>query len=142
MDDRIIRCSALILDSKDEFVLLIQQRNRFGELYWWLPGGGLEENESIEEGINRELYEELGIKIKFDDCFIVEDILPSRHYKKYYTWIGRIDKETKIVIDNNHDSNKIVGYKWFNIKDKNKYEPELYIEDICVFIQELENRIN
>lgn len=142
MDNRIIRCSALILDKKDEFVLLIQQRNRLGELYWWIPGGGLEENESTEEGINRELYEELGIKMEFDDCFILEDILPNRHYKKYYTWIGRIDKETKIVIDNNDDSNKIVGYKWFNITDKNKYEPELYIEDIYLFIQDLEKRIN
>lgn len=141
MDNRIIRCSALILDKKDEFVLLIQQRNRFGELYWWIPGGGLEENESTEEGINRELYEELGIKMEYDDCFILEDILPNRHYKKYYTWIGRIDKETDIIIDNNNDSNKIVGYKWFNITNKDKYESTLHNEDIYIFIQELEKRI-
>lgn len=139
MNNREIRCSALILDKDEEFVLLIQQKNKYGDLYWWLPGGGLEQNESAEEGIHRELIEELGINMEFDDCFILEDILPNRHYKKYYTWIGRIDKEMKIVINNN-DSNEIIGYKWFNIKDKTKYESELYIEDIYLFIKELEKR--
>ena len=141
MNNRKIRCSALILDKDEEFVLLIQQKNKYGELYWWLPGGGLEQYESAEEGIHRELIEELGINMEFDDCFILEDILPNRHYKKYYTWIGRIDKKMKIVINNN-DSNEIIGYKWFNIKDKTKYESELYIEDIYLFIKELEKRIN
>ncbi len=141
MNNREIRCSVLILDKDEEFVLLIQQKNKCGDLYWWLPGGGLEQNESAEEGIHRELIEELGINMEFDDCFILEDVLPNRHYKKYYTWIGRIDKKMKIVINNN-DSNEIIGYKWFNIKDKTKYESELYIEDIYLFIKELEKRIN
>ncbi len=141
LNNRIIRCSALILNRNKEFLLLIQQKNKYGNLYWWLPGGGLEENESTDEGIHRELNEELGIKMEFDDFFVLEGILPNRHYKKYYTWIGRIDKETKIIISNN-DSNEIVGYKWFDISDKNKYESELYSEDIYLFIRELEKRIN
>ena len=141
MNNRKIRCSALILDKDEEFVLLIQQKNKYGDLYWWLPGGGLEQYESAEEGIHRELIEELGINMEFDDCFILEDILPNRHYKKYYTWIGRIDKDTKITISKS-ESNEIIGYKWLNIKDKTKYESELYIEDIYLFIKELEKRIN
>lgn len=141
LTNRIIRCSALILDMKREHLLLIQHKNIYGKLYWWLPGGGLEDNESTEDGINRELREELGIEMEFDDCFILEGILPNRGYKKYYTWIGRIDKNVDIVISDN-ESNVIVGYKWFNIKDKTKYEPELYSEDIYVFIKELEKRIN
>ncbi|MDR7856766.1 NUDIX hydrolase [Tissierella sp.] len=141
MNNRIIRCSALILDKDREFLLLIQQKNKHGDLYWWIPGGGLEENETEEEGIRRELIEELGIDMEFDDFFILEDILPNRHYKKYYTWIGRIDKETKITIRNN-DSNQIVGYKWFNIKDKTKYEAELYVEDIYLFIKKLNQVLN
>ncbi len=40
MNNREIRCSALILDKDEEFVLLIQQKNKYGDLYWWLPEGG------------------------------------------------------------------------------------------------------
>lgn len=29
---------------------------------WWLPGGGIENNEKIENGLKREINEELGIK--------------------------------------------------------------------------------
>jgi len=41
--------------------------------FWDLPGGFLEENEHPEDGLKRELQEELGVKIKIDkmlDIFI------------------------------------------------------------------------
>lgn len=141
MSNRVIRCCALILDEAKESVLLIQHRNKYGELYYWLPGGGLEDNESPYEGIKRELFEELGIKVDLEDYFILENILPNRHYKKYYTFIGTMDKATNIDIKNN-DTIEIVGYKWFCIKDKDNYDAELYNDDIYPFIKELEKILN
>ena len=39
------------------------KRKDFRE-YYTFPGGGLEENETLEEGVKREIKEEFGIKVK------------------------------------------------------------------------------
>ncbi|GAB3654214.1 NUDIX domain-containing protein [Echinicola sediminis] len=51
-----ISVKALIEDSKGDF-LLIKEDNGL----WDLPGGGLDHGESAQEGIIRELMEEMGI---------------------------------------------------------------------------------
>lgn len=54
--------SALITNSKDEF--LIVNLNSFEEQFFAIPGGGVEEGESLEEAAYREIKEELGINAK------------------------------------------------------------------------------
>ncbi|MEB3203315.1 MAG: NUDIX hydrolase [Candidatus Sericytochromatia bacterium] len=74
-----IRLGAVLV--RDGQVLLVRHRKE-GQVYWLLPGGGLEHGESIAEGLAREVREETG----FDACLerlvaIVESIAPdgSRH---------------------------------------------------------------
>lgn len=54
--------SALIINPKDEF--LIVNLNSFEEQFYAIPGGGVEEGESLEEAAYREVKEELGIDAK------------------------------------------------------------------------------
>ncbi len=44
------------------------QRTRDGAVYYVFPGGGIEKEESPEEGAKREAYEELGVDVKIHEC--------------------------------------------------------------------------
>jgi len=52
----------LLVDFGDQFVIVMDPLNGF----WFLPEGGVEKNESIEEAAKREALEELGLEIKID----------------------------------------------------------------------------
>ena len=53
-----IRSSAIILRKKK--ILLIHRRKNSAE-YWVLPGGGIENGETAEEAVKREVKEETGL---------------------------------------------------------------------------------
>lgn len=47
----------LLVDFDDRFAVVTDPRSGF----WFLPGGGVEQNESIEDAAKREAFEELGL---------------------------------------------------------------------------------
>jgi 8-oxo-dGTP pyrophosphatase MutT (NUDIX family) len=53
---------AILLTPDREILLLRIQPPGGGDLFWITPGGGLELGESAEQGLRRELKEELGIE--------------------------------------------------------------------------------
>jgi len=70
LNKRISCRTIIILDDK----LICIYHNRYGDIYWTLPGGGLEENESIEYCAVREAKEELNISVRICGLpFIYED---------------------------------------------------------------------
>lgn len=52
-----------LLCIKDREILLIKRQGGLFKGFWALPGGHIEYNESIEETIRREAWEETGLKI-------------------------------------------------------------------------------
>ncbi|MDH5459944.1 MAG: NUDIX hydrolase [Candidatus Bathyarchaeota archaeon] len=54
--------ATLLVDFGDQFAIVMDASNGF----WFLPGGGVEQNESIEETAKREAAEELGLEIKIN----------------------------------------------------------------------------
>lgn len=52
----------LFVDFDGQFPIVMDTSNGF----WFLPGGGIERNESIEEAAKREAAEELGLDIKIN----------------------------------------------------------------------------
>lgn len=56
---RIIRYQGAII--KDHHVLLLRHReHKTGRSYWLFPGGSIEENETEEQCVAREMFEETG----------------------------------------------------------------------------------
>lgn len=55
------RVSAVV--TKDNKILLIHRRKE-GDEYWVVPGGGVEEGETLEQGLVREVKEETSLDIK------------------------------------------------------------------------------
>lgn len=51
-----------VIFSKNKQVLLIQRNNPPFKGFWAFPGGFVDMNETLEEAVARELYEETGIK--------------------------------------------------------------------------------
>ena len=66
MDKRISSRGIIIQD--DKLLTIFRRKIKDGEVkeYYVIPGGGLEEGETLEENVTRELNEELGIDITID----------------------------------------------------------------------------
>ncbi|WP_068718544.1 NUDIX domain-containing protein [Vibrio tritonius] len=56
------RVSALLVNSDNAEILLIK-RFKDGRTYWVFPGGGVEPNETLQQAIIREVFEETMLKI-------------------------------------------------------------------------------
>jgi mutator protein MutT len=71
--------SAAIIIQENQIALI--KRNRGGQTYFVFPGGGVEDGETPEEAVVREIREELGLEIQVDRP-IVEIIYRLR--KQYF----------------------------------------------------------
>lgn len=72
-----LRLTAIILHKNN--ILLVEQ-NVDNTRGWSLPGGGLEEGETLEEGIIREVIEETGITVKVNELlYLCDYIKDNRH---------------------------------------------------------------
>ncbi len=66
---------ALIIQ-KDK-VLLVQQTNRFGKVIYLLPGGGVNQNESLRDAVIREIKEETSLSIEPLDISFVREMFSA-----------------------------------------------------------------
>lgn len=62
-----VRFGAKALITAGESVLLVRERHRDGTPFWTLPGGGIKPGETQQEGLRRELLEELDCRITIDE---------------------------------------------------------------------------
>src|SRR4051794_18772711 len=71
MNRRIAARGIIVLDGK---VLCARLKNyKYQDAsFWSIPGGTLEESEAIEDGLSREIFEELGVKAKIGNLLYVQ----------------------------------------------------------------------
>ncbi len=57
--------------------ILVMRRNKFGDKYYTLPGGGIDVGETAEEALKRELLEETGFTVTDSKLVFVEAASPQ-----------------------------------------------------------------
>lgn len=89
------RAVAIIIKDKN---ILLMHRIREGREYFVFPGGGVEENESIEEAVIREIKEEFDLDITIDKLlFEIENQNRREYYflAKRFVGVPKISGEEK-----------------------------------------------
>jgi 8-oxo-dGTP diphosphatase len=70
-----VRVSGFLV--RDGALLLVAHKKK-GEIYWLLPGGGVNFGESMERALVREFREELGIDVEVDGFLFMCDSIDPR----------------------------------------------------------------
>ena len=73
------RVTLFIVDVADDKILMIH-RNRNGEEYYIVPGGGVEDGETVEEAAYREADEETGLEIELGELLWKRPFSTPRQY--------------------------------------------------------------
>ena len=98
-------------------VLLVKRRNEPFKDYWALVGGALYNNESIEDGIKREIFEKSGLEdVKLHEVGVFDELgrTPTINMRMIaVTYLGLVDSSKVQIIKENVNTKDVA---WFNIK--------------------------
>ncbi len=98
-------------------VLLVKRRNEPFKDYWALVGGALYNNESIEDGIKREIFEKSGLEdVKLHEVGVFDELgrTPTINMRMIaVTYLGLVDSSKVQIIKENINTKDVA---WFNIK--------------------------
>jgi mutator protein MutT len=100
---------ALIVN--DDKILLVQQRKDAALGLWSYPGGRVEEGETLEQAVAREVQEELGAEIPDLKAFRVYKIVTSQGPLEIYSYTGKISGPIILKED------ELLAYNWFSIEE-------------------------
>jgi len=108
--------SAAIIVNGDK-ILIAQRGPKYKlEFKWEFPGGGIEDGETPEECIVREIFEELNIKIRvdkfFDQSFYEYPHAQILLLAYIATWVSG-----EITLNDEH-----IGYRWVTVEELADYD--------------------
>lgn len=112
----------LVIINEQKQAFLGQRLNRPAKGYWFVPGGRILKNESLENAFKRLSYEELGFECEIEDAQLLgpydhfyDDSVFGEQIKTHYVAIAYIlnvktKQLSKLPINDQHCS-----YKWFDM---------------------------
>ena len=127
MDEKTIRVVAALI--RKDFQVLITERwpGKHLGLTWEFPGGKVEEGESDEQALKRELVEELGIEVRVGSCC-------------FQTTYSYSNKEVHLSIfrcEITHGKPQALDVKSFEWVPQNKLTERPFPPADLIFVQEL-----
>lgn len=113
--ERKIRNSAKALIIK-EGKMLVSKINDNGDVFYIMPGGGQEPEETLEEAVKREVEEEFGIIVKPQSLeLVIEGVTGESFHRVDLVFLCKFIKEipnAKIISDHNQ-----IGFQWLPIEN-------------------------
>jgi 8-oxo-dGTP diphosphatase len=107
--------AAIIENEHGQILIARRKKGKAQEGLWEFPGGKIENNETIEECLKRELLEEMNIKIWPYEPFGVNDHYYGSTHIRLYAHKAKFVSGELILVD--HDQ-----YEWVYYKDLEEYE--------------------
>jgi 8-oxo-dGTP diphosphatase len=74
-----VRTSTKAIIIQNNALLVILGRGETGEAYYYLPGGGQEKFETLEDALKRECLEEIDAKVVVGNLLFVRDYISRNH---------------------------------------------------------------
>jgi ADP-ribose pyrophosphatase YjhB (NUDIX family) len=116
---------------KDGKIFCVRQKHHDGSInnFWCIPGGGLEANESLQDGLDRELIEELGVKPEIGELLTVQQYSDDGgEFIEFFFKILNYDDYSSIdLLKTSHGELELVEYGF--VDPKNTYILPDFIKD-------------
>jgi len=122
--------SALIINNHNQFLLV--NLESFKEKFFAIPGGGIEQGETLEDAVYREVHEELGIakkslemegqsetpvKFKFKVIKLNRDGQDYEGSERYFFGFRFVGSENEIKLQDG----EVRAYKWVPLAELKEY---------------------
>lgn len=118
---RVNYANALIIDKLSHKVLLVKNGDPNSH-YWSFPGGKVEDSETLEQAVVREVKEETGFGIRIESLYSVREVLfeDKNEHALIFTFISEI---VAGEIDISDPDQEIIEVQWMDIDVANKLMP-------------------
>jgi NADH pyrophosphatase NudC (nudix superfamily) len=107
-------CNSVIID-KQQCILLVQRAKEPKKGTWDLPGGFIEAGETLEESIQREVLEELGVEVSLQQ--IVDTSIDTYEYQGITKATFGICVLAQITTGELHPHDDVASYMFFSYNE-------------------------
>ncbi|MFH8804086.1 NUDIX hydrolase [Streptomyces sp. NPDC017936] len=125
-DQPALSMAVVVADGK---LLMIRRRQREGDLLWALPGGAIEDGESVEEAAVRETVEEVGLVVAAVKV-LGERVHPKTGRAMSYTACEVLQGEAKVA-----DEDELDAVAWVALDEIPQYVPYGLYEPVQEYLE-------
>lgn len=105
--EQIVAAGAVIYRVEQEYLFAVIHRPHHDD--WSFPKGKVDKNETIEEAAKREIFEETGLKVIFEQKLTSQEYKVNGRNKIVHYWLAKNNEFEKF-----EENNEVDEMKWLN----------------------------